>query len=244
MKAFVLAGGLGTRLRGVLNDAPKPMARFGDHPFLEYLVVQLQLQGFCEVVFCAGHLGQQIRAYFGDGSGWGGQIVYSQEDGPLGTGGALKLAARRHGKDGELLVMNGDSFLQADLRTLVAFHLNRKALATMALVRVSDTSRFGRVDISATNEIVRMTEKGESGAGWINGGIYVLSQNALEFIPDGPASLERDVFPRLIGSGFYGFPVEGFFVDIGVPEDLKQLQEHPEPLLLVMRLDRTRRLSC
>lgn len=231
MKAFVLAGGLGTRLSGILDNIPKPLTRFGDRPFLEYLVIQLRSYGFCDLVFCTGYLGEQIQAYFGDGSRWGVRIAYSQEREPLGTGGALKWAVDHLGEEREFLVMNGDSFLQVDLRALAAYHKTEGALATMALVLVNDTTRFGKVEIGGNGEIVRMVEKSGGGAGLINGGIYVLSKAVLDFIPDGQVSLELDVFPKLLGKGFYGVLAEGFFIDIGVPEDHTRLQDNPEMLL-------------
>ena len=238
MKAFVLAGGLGTRLKGILDNMPKPLARFGNRPFVEYLVVQLRSYGFCDLVFCIGYLGEQIQAHLGDGSRWGVRIAYSQEREPLGTGGALKWTVEHIGEEREFLVMNGDSFLQVDLRALAAYHKGEGALATMALVHVNDTARFGKVEIGGNGEIVRMVEKSGGGAGLINGGIYVLSKAVLDFIPDGQVSLELDVFPKLLGKGFYGVLAEGFFIDIGVPEDHTRLHDNPEMLLRLLRQEK------
>lgn len=238
MEALILAGGLGTRLQGVLPDRPKPMAPVAGRPFLEYLVLQLRRAGVGRVVLSTGHLGDQIAAHFGDGAALGVRIVYSHESRPAGTGGAVKLA-ERHLEGDRFLVMNGDSFVAADLSTVIAAHEARAALATMALTRVADASRYGLVELDERGRVTRFVEKGAAAAGTpglINSGIYVLSRALLDRIPEPgpPTSLERDVFPELIGRGgegeFLGVELEGFFKDIGVPDDYKALCDHPEPL--------------
>ena len=230
MKCVVLCGGLGTRLRKVANDTPKPMALIASKPFLEYLVLQLHAEGFHKLVFCTGYLGEQIQNYFGNGSRWGLHIAYSQEPEPLGTGGAIRHAASFL-QDEDFLVMNGDSFLDIDLRSLTAFHKANNALATLALMQVEDATRFGRVRVDSDSQILAFLEKGTQGPGLINGGVYVFNKKILNYIPEGKVSLEFEVFPGLIGQGFYGMPVDGYFTDIGTPESLKRLQENPDKLL-------------
>lgn len=172
MKALVLAGGLGTRLRELINDRPKPMAPIAGRPFLEYLIIQLKRYELNDIVLCIGYLGEYIKGYFGHGSRWGVHISYSQENEPLGTGGAIKLAEELV-QEKNFLVMNGDSFLDIDLNSLIDYHLKKKALATIALVEVEAPSRYGAVEINEKGEIESFTEKGHSSRSkLINGGIY------------------------------------------------------------------------
>jgi NDP-sugar pyrophosphorylase family protein len=211
------------------------MAPVAGRPFLEYLLLQLKRAGIGRVVLSTGHLGEQIAEHFGDGAGIGVRIAYSHESRPAGTGGAVKLA-ERHLEGDRFLVMNGDSFVAADLSRVVDADRELSALATMALTRVADASRYGSVELDGRGRIVRFVEKGankSSSPGLINSGIYVLGRELLARIPEpGPAtSLERDLFPTLIGGGFYGIELEGFFKDIGVPEDYRALCENPGPLL-------------
>ena len=229
--ALILSGGLGTRLKGVVDDRPKPMAPIAGKPFLEYLVVQLKKQGFRDIVLCIGYRGEQARKYFGDGSKWGVNVLYSHEPEPLGTGGAVKLAeALVRGEN--FVIMNGDSFLDVDLKELVDYHLKNEALATMALAEVEDSTRYGAVEINEKGEIESFVEKGQSSRSkLVNGGIYVFNREVFSYIPEGKVSLEKEVFPKLIGKGFYGLLVKGFFIDIGIPEDYKRLQEEPQVLL-------------
>lgn len=235
MQALILAGGLGTRLRGVINDKPKPMVPVAGRPFLEYLILQLRRQDFTDIVLCIGYLGKQVREYFGDGSSWGVKISYSEENEPLGTGGAVKLAKRLI-RGEQFLAMNGDSFLDIEFKQLIDYHLKKRALATIALAEVEDATRYGTVEINDQGEIQSFVEKGQSSKSkLINGGIYVFSRKVFDYIPEGKVSLEKEVFPNLIGKGFYGLPVKGFFIDIGMPEDYKRLQANPECLLAALR---------
>ena len=175
MKALILCVGLGTRLRRVIDDRPKPMASVAGKPFLEYLIWQLKRYGFRDIVLCIGYLGDQVRAYFGDGSDWDVHISYSHEPEPLGTGGAVKLAEALIRED-NFLVMNGDSFLDIDLNGLVNYHFEKRALATMALVEVENPARYGAVEINERGEIKNFVEKGMSSRSkLINGGIYVFN---------------------------------------------------------------------
>lgn len=234
MKSLFLAGGLGTRLRGIVNDQPKPMIFVANKPFLEYLILQLKRYGLTDIVLCIGYLGEQIRQYFDDGSRWGVHISYSYENKPLGTGGAIKLAEGfvKLVKEDKFLVMNGDSYLDVNLNMLINYHLKMGALATMALGEVEDASRYGAVEISENGEIKSFLEKGQGlRSRLINGGIYVFDRKIFEYIPEGKVSLEKEVFPKLIGQGFYGMPINGFFIDIGIPEDYERLQENPQALL-------------
>ena len=227
IKAVILVGGLGTRLRSVVTSKPKVMAPIGERSFLELLVRQLRSQGIRQLVFCTGYLADQIESKFGDGNSWDVSIEYSKEEMPLGTGGAVKLARRHLGDAPEFLVLNGDSFLEIDLLSLLAFHRQHKgAIATMAILRVESASRYGTVDADANGKVTGFAEKtGKEVPGLINGGIYVFNQAVMQHIPEGSASLERDVFPRLLNQGVYTQEQHGKFIDIGTPADYARAQE-------------------
>jgi D-glycero-alpha-D-manno-heptose 1-phosphate guanylyltransferase len=224
--ALLLVGGMGTRLRSVVPATPKPLASVGNKSFLQLLVQQLQRQGIRRIVMCSGYLADQIEAEFGDGSGLDVEIKYSKEMHPLGTAGAVKLAERHLGEVSEFLVMNGDSFLEIDLHQLIQFHRERGALVSMAVVGVEDASRYGTVQVDSAQKVIGFLEKaGRDGPGLVNGGVYVFDPSVLEYIPDGPASLEKDVFPRLLSKGFYAQEQHGMFIDIGTPEDYAKAQQ-------------------
>src|SRR5882724_10444866 len=160
IKAVILVGGLGTRLRSVVTSKPKVMAPIGERSFLELLVRQLRSQGIRRLVFCTGYLADQIESKFGDGNSWDVSIEYSKEEMPLGTGGAVKLARRYLGDAPEFLVLNGDSFLEIDLPSLIAFHRQHAgAIATMAVLRVESASRYGTVDVDANGKVAGFAEK-------------------------------------------------------------------------------------
>jgi mannose-1-phosphate guanylyltransferase len=234
--AVILAGGLGTRLRRLVRDLPKPMVDIAGRPFLEYLLLQLRAEGFDRAVLCTGHMGGIVRDYFGTGERLGLSIGYSEEPEPLGTGGALRLAEPLLQGD-RWLVLNGDSFLDTSFRQLVEVHASSGALATLALVEVDDPQRYGSVSLGSGTEIGAFVEKGAAGGpALINGGVYVLERQVLELIPPGrQVSLEREVFPRLVGRGLHGVQVAGTFIDIGVPDDYLRLRDAPDLLLRLVR---------
>lgn len=220
MKAIILAGGYGTRLRPVVSDIPKPMAPVAGKPFLEYLILQLKKARIRDIILSVGYMGGVIRSYFSDGKSWDVKIEYVEEREPLGTGGGVREAIA--GMDDEKsIVLNGDSFLSVNFGELVRYHENHAAVATMALALCEDTSRYGKVQINERGEVVEFTEKGKGGKGHVNGGVYVVNRSLRKYLPAGKSSLERDVFPRIIGTGLYGMPASGFFIDIGVPEDYR-----------------------
>jgi NDP-sugar pyrophosphorylase family protein len=226
MKVAILAGGLGKRLATVSHGVPKAMMPVGGRPFLEHLILRLRRQGFAEVTLCTGCGATVLRAYFGDGALWDLRIDYSHEAEPLGTGGAVKRALARF-RDENFLVMNGDSLANGDFRDLVAFHFLQGGVGTLALARVENTRRFGRVEVDGQGRIHRFGEKDGEGPGLINGGVYVLTRRAFDLTPEGPFSLEHDLFPRLIEQGLYGRPWGDHFVDIGEPEDYRRLVSSP-----------------
>ncbi len=223
--AAILAGGLGTRLRSVVANRPKVLAEIQGHPFLAYLLDNLAAQGVREVVLCTGYLGEQIRAAFGEA--WGPlRLWYSHEETPLGTGGALRLALPLIKSD-TLLVLNGDSFCPVSLPEIYQWHRARGARVTLVLTRVSDSSRFGRVEVNPNGLIREFTEKDASGSpGWINAGIYLIQRLLLQMIPNwGAVSLEREMFPAWQRWGMYGYCAQTRFLDMGIPEAYKSAAE-------------------
>lgn len=226
MPAVLLVGGMGTRLRPVLSSKPKPLAPIGEIPFLELLVLQLRSQGIQRMVMCTGFQSEQIEEELGDGSEWDVKIEYSKESCPLGTAGAIKHAAPLLSEASDFLVMNGDSFLEIDFQQLIRFHRERKGWATIAVRQVADASRYGTVELDGQSRVERFSEKlGISTPGLINGGIYAFKREVLEHLPEGPASLEKDVLPDLIGHGIFALEQAGMFIDIGTPEDYARAQE-------------------
>ena len=218
MTAAILAGGLGTRLRSVLGDRPKVLAKVRGRPILQYLLDQIAYLEIRRVVLCTGYFGEQIESYFGNSYG-SLHLVYSRELSPLGTAGALRLALPLFQSD-SVLVLNGDSYCKADLRSFWSWHCLRGAEGTLLLVETSDTGRYGRVETDEKGLILRFDEKiNKGGRGWINAGTYLLGNRFLQSIPDRyPISLEQDILPSWIGGKLYGYKSKGQFLDIGTPE--------------------------
>jgi NDP-sugar pyrophosphorylase family protein len=163
--------------------------------------------------------------YFGDGEQWGVNIRYATETEPMGTAGAIKSAEKLiEESQKDFLVLNGDSFLEYDYRKLIEFHKTSKSNLTIALTLVQNTGRYGSVTINNRREIVSFSEKNQhSGSKLINAGVYVMNKTVFAEIPQNkPCSLERDIFPKLIGNRCYGVPVEGYFIDIGTPESYQK----------------------
>ncbi len=231
MQAVILAGGLGTRLRPIVNDRPKPLANVNGLPFLAYLLHQVHRAGFSESILCIGYRGEMIIDTFGDEYPRGLPLKYVWEETLLGTAGAIKNAAAY--LDGPFLAMNGDSFLEVDLAALTARHASNRqvdpeTLGTLVLTYVPDASRFGSVVMDAGFRVRKFAEKQIIALpGWINGGIYFFEPEVLDAIPAGkPVSIERETFPALLEAGhhLYGYPVRGYFMDIGTPEGYLMFQ--------------------
>lgn len=229
MKAIILAGGQGQRLRSVVNEVPKPMAKVAGRPFLEYLIRQLVNARIREIIISIGYKGYAIKRYFGNGSDWGAKIRYSPEASPLGTAGALKRAARLI-KENRFFVMNGDSFFDLSFGKMISFHKRKKANATICLNKVQDTKRYGKVEINNTGEIISFKEKVSQGSGLINTGIYLIERAVLQNIPKGRVSLENDILPQYVHHGLYGIVERGFFIDIGLPKDYLALCKNTKSL--------------
>jgi NDP-sugar pyrophosphorylase family protein len=235
VSCLILAGGLGTRLRPLIADAPKPMAPILGRPFLEYLVRWVGHSGLHQVVLCVGYRAAQIQDYFGRGNHFGINVAYSLESEPLGTWGAVRQAMEQFPGE-HFLVVNGDSFLQIELKALLDFHLKKQALATLAVLAVHDSSRFGVIRMAGDGRISEFSEKRSKGSALINGGVYCLSREVLKVAPKSAASLEREVFPALAGLSLYGMAVRGYFVDIGIPREYQRLAADAENWIKSLKL--------
>ena len=227
MKALLLAGGFGTRMRPLTERLPKPMAPVGNRPWLEHLIAGLKQQGIDEIVMAVKHYPERIIDYFGDGGKWGVTIRYTHEPVPLGTAGAIKNAEPLLG--GRFVAINADIVHRADIRALVKAHEEAGALVTIGLVEVADPSQFGVVEQTEDGRIVRFVEKpprGEAPSNRINAGIYIMEPEALRSIPAGrEVSIERETFPSLIAAGrrVQGADIGGYWMDMGTSERYRRI---------------------
>jgi mannose-1-phosphate guanylyltransferase len=220
MQALILAGGEGTRLRPLTSTVPKPVVPLVDRPFIAFMLDWLRGHGVDDVVMSCGFLAAGVRNVLGDGSAYGLRLRYVEEPRPLGTGGALKFAAPL--LDERFLMLNGDVLTDLDVGAQLALHEERGARATIALTPVDDPSAYGLVRTRPDGEVTGFVEKpapDQIDTHNISAGIYVLERSVLDLLePDQPASIERDVFPRLVGAGLYAYVGEGYWLDIGTPE--------------------------
>ena len=225
--AIVLAGGLGTRLKGVLKGLPKPMAPIRDRPFLEYQLDFWIDQGISRFILSVGYLNQTISSHFGD-SYRSVQINYVQENTPLGTGGGLLMAAKNLAEP--FLLLNGDTFFEVDLNDLCLFHNEHDAEWTMSLFRSKDLDRYMGVGLAKTGEILVLKSKESQIDLLVNGGVYLINPSAISRLNLNPgikSSLENQLLPSFLSLGgrLFGFECYGKFIDIGVPEDYYRAQK-------------------
>jgi NDP-sugar pyrophosphorylase family protein len=228
MKAILLAGGKGTRLRPLTIHTPKPIVPIFDRPFLQYQIDLLrQVPEIDEVILSLNYQPRRIEEIFGDGSRLGIRIRYVVEPSPLGTGGAIRFAAQ--GIDDTLVVFNGDVMTSVDVNAVVAIHRERQARATIVLTPVENPSAYGLVETEPDGRVRRFIEKpgaGEITCNTINAGIYVLEPATFDRIPrDVSYSIERAYFPSLIDRGetFVAYVDQGYWIDIGTPEKYQQV---------------------
>lgn len=226
IEAIILAGGKGTRLKSVLDDRSKPMAIIGGKPFIEWILLMLRRQGIQRAVICTGHLSETVESYFGDGRNIGMKIAFARDPFPLGTGGAIHNALGKT-RSNHILVLNGDSYLPVNLLSFLKAHLACNARASISLVQVKDISRYGSVKVNKDGKVLAFMEKSmRKQSGLINAGIYLLERDVVKEIPEGGmVSLEKEVFPDLIGKGLYGVLCDGPFIDIGTPESLNKAEK-------------------
>jgi len=221
-EAVILAGGLGTRLKSVVKGIPKPMAEICGRPFLSYILDFLHTQGIERVILSVGYKWEVIKDFFGS-QYKNLELEYAIEDKPLGTGGGLKNALKYVCEE-EVFVLNGDTFFDIDLNLFYNLHKSKNSKLSIALKKTENTERYGIVEIDENNRIVSFLEKGKRVSGFINGGIYLLNKNFFNALsPEGNFSLEKDFLEKFYKDHeFYGFPFDGFFIDIGVPEDYER----------------------
>jgi len=219
MKAVIMAGGEGTRLRPLTSNQPKPLMPLANRPMMEHVVRLLRRHGFDEVVVTLAFLPQTIRTYFGDGSEFGLSMVYATEETPLGTAGSVRNAMAQ--LTDTFLVISGDVLTDVDLTEIVEGHKKRGALATLALKSMENPLEFGIVITREDGSIERFLEKptwGQVFSDTVNTGIYVLEPEVFDSIPEGESvDFSEHVFPKLLAGGkpLFGHTVEGYWEDVG-----------------------------
>lgn len=226
-EAIILAGGFGTRLQSVVSDVPKPMAPVNGEPFLNYVFSYLKYYGIQSVVLSTGYLANKISSYYqNDYSSIG--IQYTKEETPLGTGGGIRLAMEKC-KSKDVLVLNGDSFFDVNLNVYYQQHGSFHSDCSLALRKVENAARYGTIKSGDMSVIKAFREKdGLEKPGLINGGVYILDRQIyLSKTPENTAfSIEKDFFEtRIQELNIFGFEHQGYFIDIGIPEDYTKAQD-------------------
>ena len=224
MEAIILAGGLGTRLRSAVPDLPKCMAPINGVPFISYLIDNLINEGVTNFIFSLGYKSELFISFLEEKLPMKNYLIVI-EDEPLGTGGAIKLACKK-AKDENVIALNGDSLFKVNLKELMHFHLEKKSRCTLALKPMQDFERYGSVEIDAVQKINSFKEKQFITKGCINGGVYAIEvASFLQKSLEDKFSMEQDYLEKYSGEGnFYGFIQEGYFIDIGIPEDFVRAQ--------------------
>ena len=230
MKAVILAGGKGTRLKPYTTSFPKPLMPVGDRPIIEIVIGQLAEGGFDDITIAVGHLAELITTFLGDGSKHGVSIKYHREEKPMGTAGPLRDMRRE--LDDTFLLMNGDVLSDIDLKKLVRWHKKKGAMATVVLARRKQNVDYGTVEIDRSGRICGWVEKPDLDL-LVSTGIYVLEPEALKFIP----SRRKFDFPDLVKAlmaakkPVHGYVHEGYWLDIGRPDDYQKACDDVASLL-------------
>jgi D-glycero-alpha-D-manno-heptose 1-phosphate guanylyltransferase len=225
MEAIILAGGLGTRLRSVVNDRPKVLAPINDKVFIDYLINKLLKFGITRIIFSIGYLSEYVINYV--------SLEYPNIDksfvveaNPLGTGGALKKALGE-ARGGHILVLNGDTFFDVNLNHLFAFHNEKKSECTLALKHMKNFERYGSVELTHDGNIIGFKEKIYKGEGFINGGVLIINKTIFDpyIVPD-EFSFENDfLIENLSRISLYGYISDSYFIDIGIPDDYQKFKD-------------------
>lgn len=213
----ILCGGLGTRLKPVVSDRPKVLAKIGDTAFLNILLSSLAKYELKNIILCVGYLKEQIKVHFNSNKIY--NIKFSEDDEPLGTGGALK-KAKTIIKSNPFIVMNGDSICNINFREFYEFHINKKGILSMVLTKTKKVQDFGSVMLDNSQRITSFKEKAAyTDECLVNAGVYLMQKEVFYYmLNESCFSLEYDLFPRLIKSKCYGFITESELIDIGTPE--------------------------
>ncbi len=228
MDAIILAGGKGTRLSGIVNNTPKPLAPVNGRPFLDILLSQLNSFVFIKkVVLAIGYKSEMIIGRYKDCPNYNFRIIFSIEDKLLGTGGAIKKALALTNTN-DVLILNGDSYVEVDIEDMVRFHKINNALLTIVLKEVDNAGRYGSIEIDDKKRILLFREKSSlERACLINAGMYILRKSLFDSIEaDMEISFEKEILPQLIRNNAYGYVVKGKFIDIGIPESYRIAGEY------------------
>jgi D-glycero-alpha-D-manno-heptose 1-phosphate guanylyltransferase len=220
----ILCGGLGTRLRGIINDRPKVMAEINGRPFLDILINYIKRFGFTRFILCVGYMGNVIKEYYRNKCS-GMAILFSEEREPLGTAGAIKNAEKLIRSE-MFLVLNGDSICEINLEDFLRFHNSKKALHSIVLATIDNPADYGVIKVDEDQKILGFSEKTTAhGVSLVNAGIYLLNRTVLGDIPSGQRfSLEYELFPEILDKGIYGYITDRKLMDIGTPERLELLR--------------------
>ena len=239
IKAIIVAGGRGERLRPLTDSVPKPMIEVNGKPILEHTLDLLKNQGITDYIFALCYLPEVITGYFGNGSKWGVNIAYTFEDPatPLGTAGAI-VPAREY-IDGTFIVTYADILRDLEVRRMINQHLEKRSLATLNVYQHKGVNFKSSIEFGDDSKLLKFTELPQSivlekGSVWSNGSFYIFEPGIFDFIPENEkVDFSRDVFPQLISSGkpIHVYPSAGYFIDIGTPENLQIAQNHLGSLL-------------
>jgi len=213
----ILCGGRGERLRSVIKEQPKVLAEVEGKAFLDILIDDIFQYGFKRIILSIGYLREQVKNHFSNDKNH--NIRFSEEEEPLGTGGALK-KARNLINSNPFMVMNGDSICKVDFKSFFDFHIKKEALLSIVLVRSKTTQDYGSVTLNDSQRIAGFNEKVVGGSeNIINAGIYLMTKDIFSYMPEQDSfSLEYDLFPRIVNDRCYGFLTDSEFLDIGIPE--------------------------
>jgi len=217
----ILCGGRGRRLRSVVTECPKPMASIGVRPFLEVLIERVAMHGFRRFILCTGYKQEQIISHFGNCSSVSGndiEIVFSEENTPLGTAGAVK-NAQEHLRSSTFMVMNGDTLCDLDCREFLTMHESIGAELSVALCSKPAATDCGNVVLDTSGRLISFDEKTGGATGYVNAGVYLINKTLLDYIPENRAlSIEYDFIPSVLHRPCFGYVTKADFLDIGTPE--------------------------
>lgn len=224
---LILCGGKGTRLKKISGDTPKSLVRIGRRPFLDIILSHLQKAGLKRFILGIGYQAHIIKEYYQTHIIPGTEIIFSQEDKPLGTGGAVK-KAKKYIKSDPFFVLNGDSFSEFNADDFLTFYKQKDAKVLILLKKVKKKKDFGSITSDSSSQITSFIEKKSTLSGsFVNGGVYLFSSNIFSKMPKKNSfSLEYDFFPKMVNKGLYGYKKSGFFIDIGTPERYFAANKH------------------
>lgn len=222
IKAVIIAGGFGKRLKPITDNIPKSMVKLRGRPILQHIIEKLKASGVEDIIICTGYLSEIIERYFRNGSGFGVNIIYSKEQMELGTGGALKNAEALIGK-GRFLVLYGDLVVDMDFKRLMDFHTRRSSECTLTLHKTDHPYDSDMIETDINGRIIAFLGKakpGENIKGWGNAGVYCLEHSILKYFPNGKSALDKEVLPEALkkGAKLYGYITNETIRDIGTHE--------------------------